>query len=557
MQHLSPFRSMMLFAEGFAKLHWFSESVPVGSTANTVMEVRAPVVIVQILARIVSTQNNDGSWGPLDCAETTAYALLALLAIANLPYVQVLTMEIRYAVERGRQALSLMREVWTKPHHLWVRKVAYGSERLSEAYALAAMKKSLLVIPCAEPTRASTDQQAQKILNFSKLLSHFDHLSKEPFFMIKASVLEGVFYQPLLKAIRTEVFPQTLTEENDKYLDYIPIMWILPSTGTSLFSPPTYLLDMMVLSMWVFLVDEYMESNVAHFSKDEFILFRKSLEEIDPEPDSAGSDISLSSFLLGSDGNGAVSGSHPAISSSGRLFEAIAVFKAFATTVMKYPSIVHASQSDLLELRSETKNYLLYHVTQLEDNNRLAQQEQRPGSRVKFATPRTSYHTWVHTVGAGHVSGPWAFAFFMCCMGGYARGGADCFTTVKQKLAAYKMNAHIGAFCRMYNDYGSIARDREEHNLNSVNFPEFFADNIAGESTGYGDFELSSAKEKLLRAAEYERQCAINSAETLYRDLEAEGAAGRKVADCLKVYIGACEQFSDMYLTRDVTNRVK
>lgn len=547
----------MLFAEGFAKLHWFSASVPVVSTAKTVMEVRAPVAIVQILARIVSTQNNDGSWGPLDCAETTAYALLTLLAIANLPYVQVLTMEIRYAVERGRQALSLMREAWAKPHHLWVGKIAYGSEKLSEAYSLAAMKKPLVETPCSEPTRASMDQQAQKILTFSKLFSGLDHLTKEPFFMIKASILEGVFYQPLLKTMRTEIFPQTLAREKDKYLDYIPIMWILPSTGTYLFSPPKYLLDMMVLSMWVFLVDEYMESNVAHFSKDEFILFRQSLQEIHPEPDSSRSDISIPSFLLGRNENDPVRSVHPAISSSGRLCEAIAVFRAFAAAVMKYPSIVHASQSDLLELRSETKNYLLYHVTQLEDNIRLAQQEQQPGTRVKFATPRTSYHTWVHTVGAGHVSGPWAFAFFMCCMGGYARAGADCFTTVKLKLTAYKMNAHIGAFCRMYNDYGSIARDREEHNLNSVNFPEFFVDNIASADTSYGDLESSSAKAELLRAAEYERQCAINSAETLYRDLEAEGAAGRKVADCLKVYIGACEQFSDMYITRDVTNRVK
>lgn len=32
---------------------------------------------------------------------------------------------------------------------------------------------------------------------------------------------------------------------------------------------------------------------------------------------------------------------------------------------------------------------------------------------------------------------------------------------------------HLGRMCRQYNDYGSLARDQEERNLNSLNFPEF------------------------------------------------------------------------------------
>ncbi len=108
----------------------------------------------------------------------------------------------------------------------------------------------------------------------------------------------------------------------------------------------------------------------------------------------------------------------------------------------------------------------------------------------------------------------------------------------------------------MYNDYGSIVRDHDEINLNSVNFPEFFPDDV---DAGSGDETIAMAKAKatLLEAAKYERRCALETAEALYRELEKEGEEGKRVRDCLRVYIGAGEQFSDMYVTRDVTNSVK
>ena len=526
---------MMLYAEAFAEMHRLSENGSLIFSVNENTQKQVPVTLVQILAKLLSAQNNDGSWGRRDCAETTAYALLALLAIASLPYMHIMEIEIGNAIAGGRQALSSMRSAWAKPHNLWVGKTAYGSKKLSEAYSLAALKKPLVKHIDGEQDRVAAETQAQEILGLSKFFSSLGRLKKESPAVIKVSMLEASFYRPLLKAMRKKIFPQTPAKEKDKYLNYIPIMWVLPSTCDAIFSSPRYLFDMMVLSMYIFLVDEYMEYKVAQFSKYEFAVFRNCLEEICPESHS-----SSDSFKLETD-------------KSERLRTAVSVFKEFAEAVASYPLVVDASRSDLLELRSETKKYLLYHLKQLEDNARFAQQPHQPGQNTKFLTPSTSYQTWVHTVGAGHVSGPFSFAFFACAMGGSIRGGADCFTGVKQKLTAYSMNDHIGAFCRMYNDYGSITRDRTERNLNSVNFPEFFADGALGTMTTAPD----PAKATLLDAAAYERQCAKERADVLFRSLEAEGAAGRKVADCLSVYFFACELFSDMYLTRDVTNSVK
>lgn len=59
---------------------------------------------------------------------------------------------------------------------------------------------------------------------------------------------------------------------------------------------------------------------------------------------------------------------------------------------------------------------------------------------------------------------------FTCYIGSWIRGGKDGWSSVAQRMIAYELNAHIAAYCRIYNDYGSIARDAKEGNLNSINF---------------------------------------------------------------------------------------
>lgn len=546
---------MMLLVECFVKMQGLAKTGSLVLPRGQIMEQSGPVAIIQIVGKILSTQNADGSWGPQGCTETTAYALLALRASTDLPYMYVMNYEIRFAITQGLKALSSMLDVGSEPHNLWVGKIDSSSQELLEVYVLAAMR-----ITPAEPMHSDDDggsmkEQAQRITTFSKFFSGLEHLSGEEPFMIKGSILEASYYKPLLKAMRAQIFPQTSAKEADKYLNYIPIMWTLPSTCRKQCAPPEYLFDMMVLSMFIFLVDEYMESTVAHFSEEESIVFTKALQEIHPMTTLSLMNPSLPGFLAGLDKLGIANEVSKAHIRSPRVQAAISVVRSFVSAVMKYPRVSSASESNLLELLSETQNYLLYHIMQLQDNARLMKQEHNPDQITRFKTPRTSYPIWVHTVGAGHVSGPFSFAFFQCVLGGSVRGGADCFTTVKQKLMAYNMNRHIGSFARMYNDYGSVIRDRDEGNLNSVNFPEFFLHHSGGTNTNAAP--VDDHKETLLAAAQYERKCANDSAEVLFKELEAEGAAGRTISSYIQIYIGATEQFSDMYRTKDVTNRVK
>ncbi|KAL8730563.1 MAG: hypothetical protein Q9166_004017 [cf. Caloplaca sp. 2 TL-2023] len=525
-QHVLEYRYMMLLANASAHVYWSSRVTLSSSLKQNGSDERASVLVAQAIAKLLSKQENDGSWLSEDDSQSTVNALDALDSISNLPYVETMKQHLQRAIDRGREVLSLMPT----------------ESDLGFCYDRA-LRGSL-----GNTTRSKTpksnqvsDRQTQKISGFTSFFSSCDHLHKEPLWKIKISIVEALLYRPALQAARKEVFPATSAKEKDKYLDYIPIMWVFANNlgeGSVCRATPEYLLDMMVLSMYVFLVDEYMESTVVQFSAEGFAAFKRGVENMDYRVKQPGSQFNGSTNHLELD------------DTNDRVATAINIFNAFSTYIQSYPRIMSASANDLLELRSETRNYLLYHIHQLEDNTRLAQQSSSNQEIIKFLTPRTSYQTWVHTVGAGHVSGPWAFAFFCCIMSSTIRSGRDCFSTVKQKLVAHKMNSHIGAFCRIYNDYGSIARDREERNLNSVNFPEFF-DPSDGES------RTEKVKERLLEAAQYERQCALEAADKLYSDLEGQGEEGRRITECLRVYMGACEQFSDMAMTRDITNSVK
>jgi hypothetical protein len=148
-------------------------------------------------------------------------------------------------------------------------------------------------------------------------------------------------------------------------------------------------------------------------------------------------------------------------------------------------------------------------------------------------------------------------------MGNKIRGpGRDCFSSVKQKCMIWNANTHSAKQLRMFNDYGSITRDAEERNLNSTHFPDFFGSGDAewlhvDGAEEDAEFGVLQRKAVLLEAAQYERDRTNEEMEGLYQELRAEGYMGKRLADWLGLYFAGGDQFSDMYLYRDVTNSTK
>ena len=322
-------------------------------------------------------------------------------------------------------------------------------------------------------------------------------------------------------------------------------------------------------------VDEYMESVVALFSDADLRQLKAGLGKIHPNPDPSKSVIRNPRLPSAMD-NDQTSQESDGVSSA-PVDRALQVLYRWCTYVLNWDQLKNASATDLNDFRFHLKTYLLSHIHQLEDNARFAAQLGRDRSKrypdsplAKFKTPRTSYTTWLHTVGGYHISAPVSLAFAACYMGSWLRNGSknrrtdaleNGWKTPMQAMLAYETNIHVAAYCRIYNDC-STQRDAEECNLNSVNFPEFWADAPArlAEQTD-ADYQMALEKHlkgKLREIGQHEREMADLVAARFYKSLQEEGTeAGARIAQAMRIYFRSGELFSDMYLSRDVTNSIK
>lgn len=211
----------------------------------------------------------------------------------------------------------------------------------------------------------------------------------------------------------------------------------------------------------------------------------------------------------------------------------------FVSTILNHPHIQNASQYDKDYLSQELHAYLRTQVGQGVNNESLRSQKDRRTLR----SPPSNYLKWARGSGGEHVSCYYAFAFLVCLLS-HRLGGEECFANEEQKYLAHAACMHLAAMCRMYNDLGSVPRDRDEGNLNSINFPEFRA------YSGRTDKDMKSS---LLRIAEFERRCF----ESCMEGLEEQCAKDRKrVAQVVKMFSMTTDYYGQLYVLRDMTCRI-
>ncbi|PVH92485.1 hypothetical protein DM02DRAFT_677472 [Periconia macrospinosa] len=539
----SPFYAFMLFAQSF-RIIYQSKEICSRLSADFI-DNRGPIMILQMASQILAGQNSDGSWGKgtFVCLETAALALLALCSMNQFPFLGIISMDIRHAVEYGRQSLMMLtlskNGAPRGKSFLWKGCTAHACQNIKEAYILSASAQCLSFHISEDLPSILKQEASKKALSLASFFHSLPALKKAGFFKLKAGAMESAYYVAKLKTMRNDIFPVTNAKEMDKYFDYIPIMWAISSIVRDAFVPPVLIWDISVLSMYIFLVDEYMEGFVAQFTAMELWELRLNIESI----------------FASNEGYAAPSMKEG--TQSVRVREASDVFYKWATYHMTYSGLISASTTDRLSLRIESKNYLLHHLTQLADNQRLGTQI-RFSSTKRFESPSMGFAPWLHLVGSGHIGAPIGLVWFAACVGHRIRGpGKDCFSTVKQKLMVWNANSHAGKQLRMFNDYGSVARDAAESNLNSINFPEFFSMEAAGDEVGDDWFRVSQRKNILLDAALYERSCTDREMNELYAELKKDGKVGERLVQWVETYYAGGDLFSDLYLLRDVTNTTK
>lgn len=325
-------------------------------------------------------------------------------------------------------------------------------------------------------------------------------------------------------------------------MKYIPLTW---TTINNLFGShlnAEVLKEMMVILMLNYQADEFMEAVVGTY-------FEFELEPIK---------TIVHSFCTSSlepEMNGRASGKRMRFDQTmakaqkpGTEYTTVALnlesvrntFRRFTKYVLKHAKVAASSFYDQNCLSRELETFLLAHITHIEDNFRLRRQESSM-SPLRFLNPRSTYYDWVHATSADHTSCPYSSAFISCLMSVEA---SDCFNSSLSKYLAEDLCSHLAVMCRQYNDYGSIARDRNEQNLNSVNFPEFYA---AQDGRFFQDQTTDAdLKATLFDVAEFERECLMATMEKLLDKVPT------RVAKMLRVFVGVTDLYGQIYMARDI-----
>ena len=564
LQNVSLQYSMMLMAEVLTHLLELHDRDSL-QLPLSLLQTRLPLVLTQIINRTLFNQSRAGSWGEPESIETTAYSVLTLVAVLSVPWVSLVRDQIEDAIRKGQRFLTQHQGGEMFHEYLWIEKVTYGSGILRESYRLAALNPQQRSHIWSSQISELVSIPEQLISKSSGLFSALSLFREQPIWHLRASLIEGYTFLPMLKSRGTDILPKQENAKNE-YLDLIPCTWVIVNNRKSLFMPAKILWDMMVLTIGNFRVDEYMENVLAKCGLG-FLELAKSIISSFCTPVLNDGASTLRTFpedpirLTNSGVNcrKAAEVYHSELAS----FES--TIGHYIEEMLDYSSIQDASIFDRKHFFNELQTFLLSHITQIEDNIRFSAQDSMHSSTIDiFNSARTSYFTWVHTTGGDSVSCPMSFAFFTCTLGAFCsrKGNAEkCFISARRRYLASDLCTRLTVMSRMYNDLGSFARDRAEKNVNSVNFPAFHYSCNDGHETASGAIQKTQdwtqPISELLALARYERETADLVGDRFLSDLRSTGL--RKdlcKADGIDLLMGVTALYADLYVARDLSNRV-
>lgn len=536
-----------------------------------------PIVSLHLLTQLLQTQQHDGSWNGI--CEITSYAVLALSSLARLPWIQQLNRSKIIASLTEAQSYLLQHQAdWANGRHLWVEKVTYGSDVLSEAYCIAASFVRPCTTECSAALEIHPAPSCGSVVihekSFSAMQKTAALIGKTPLgatleaWALEAAALQACFAKQRLEREPLDIFPRS-AKGPDKYLLVIPLALTVSAALNGDSVSPWVLQEMMALSVLDFHADEYMEGVVERHFAENLDTLREHIKCMFSNGiiDNAARESEMArphSQERASEPQGHESKdsfSKPSIAG------VMVVLRNFVTRVLGHVAVLSSPPHLRAQLAFELQTYLLAHVTGAQDGHRLRAQlycspeaatdafkgenkseNQQP--REQLCEPGRTFYHWVRGTSADETSAPFSFVFFNCLIHHTLspRASGHALGMLRSARAAYlaeDASRHLASLCRMYNDLGSLARDADEGSLNSVNFPEFsFSQGHPGAS--------DSVRSELLQIAEYERQ-GLQLALTC---LEKEVGPG-EFMNAMRLFVDVTDLYGQIYVLRDIGTRTK
>ncbi|KAJ5904103.1 Phyllocladan-16-alpha-ol synthase [Penicillium tannophilum] len=141
--NLSPIYSWMLMTQAIVRLHelWHSSQL---LPLKELLEQELTALLHDMAISVLHQQNHAGTWGTRSSKEETAYAVLILTYAVQFEFPDVPYLQTQTAIRDGCSVLRSDTVVGSE--RLWVEKVTYESEMLSQAYTLAALKGAVSLL---------------------------------------------------------------------------------------------------------------------------------------------------------------------------------------------------------------------------------------------------------------------------------------------------------------------------------------------------------------------------------------------------------------------------
>ncbi|KAF2661052.1 Ent-kaurene synthase [Lophiostoma macrostomum CBS 122681] len=519
--------STHLITCAFTKLFQLSTAGKLGFISAKLREMDVPLVLVQVLSRTLIAQDRpSGSWGRKS-HEISAYCILTLLELSKVPAMSKLVMkDLQDAVRKGRDFLGTDPTMWS-PSSIWIEKVTYSSSVLTQAYCIAAMLAPLgFTDDLKMPSLGNPEKQASKLGSLFQSLPLFKRIPNRDL-VLKCASIEGLKLMPYLEEKRLSIFTRSGLHA-EKYLTTIPVAWTACNIMLGFPLSNNVLIEMLIVSMLNFQVDEFIESTcclskgpmgvervIMEFIQDIFRAKRGGIDvyNFKNEPNDQPEDVSehhcvlytsLAQYI------DAITGSRPAQS---------------------------AQETLRWKLEEKLEAYLRAQVV-----SATLKTSQRP-QHGEQTIDRISFIDWVRTTGADDTSCPYSFAFYLCAITtdqSFLDGKA--FSPYEDYLL-WDICSHLSTLCRMYNDYGSLARDRKEGQLNSI---DFFQKIVQPSSSAV--ISQASGKRSLLLLAHHEREAVHQGLKRLRSDKELP----KHVLPLLQLFINVTDLFGQIYVVKDI-----
>lgn len=548
-QNLSYLYPTLLLVEAIVKLVELIEKGAISGFTDHVSKSKAAVCLYQACYRTLLDQKDNGTWN--DSVEETYYGTLILAKARQLYLFRDLRTRLDSAIGNATKFIQETSSTTNPgvPQHLWIEKVSYTSPLVTEAYRLAALWASN--VRSDSEVGRSLHEDTTVIPKLAGLWLRTPLFSKTPEWQIRASMVEGTLFRPIVKAVRLDVFTRKGVDV-DKYFDVIPLAWPIANNRIRTFAPSSFLLEGMMAAMLNYQVDEFMEAVAGVNYAQHIPELRRLIDEVIlaiSKESEACANGTVNGSTNGSDVTAHLH-SHPPDIDDSQHEEVLQPLRKFVTRALKHPAILSASAWDRKNMTCELRIYLQTHVTQSEDNMLLQQNKFTDGIM------REGFFRWVRNTSADHTSAPYTFNFVSCLLGSWIENGKDCFPSTQEKYYAAAACQHLATMCRMYNDHGSAVRDRDEANVNSIDFPEF---DLSEQVPANGDIVIK--QDKLFEVAQYERACI----EEAFRRLESHGsetasaeARARKTRqmEIWRLFYNVTDFWGQMYVLRDMGSRL-